>query len=207
MNFEPLSTADDNDLMRRVVGGDARAFEELYDRHSAQAFGLALYVTKRSGVAEEVTQDAFLGLWRSAPRFDPDQGTLRTWLLSMVRHRAIDALRKLAKRRRDVEFDDLVAGRLEAPGRPDEQVAAFEQASHTRALLTSLPETQRQVIELGFFSGLSQTEIATKLGAPVGTVKGRQRLALQKMHLALTGAPQPAGTPQAAGAPRLAIAP
>lgn len=198
MNFGPVRTADDNDLITRVVEGDPRAFEELYDRHSAQAFGLALYVTKRSGVAEEVTQDAFLGLWRSASRFDPRQGTLRTWLLSMVRHRAIDALRKLAKQRRDVEFDDLVAARLEAPGRPDELVAASEHARHTRDLLTSLPPTQRQVIELGFFSGLSQTEIATKLGAPVGTVKGRQRLALQKMHQALTGAPQPAGTRQSA---------
>ncbi|MEA2160329.1 MAG: hypothetical protein QOD66_2709 [Solirubrobacteraceae bacterium] len=198
MNFGPVRTADDNDLITRVVEGDLRAFEELYDRHSAHAFGLALYVTKRSGVAEEVTQDAFLGLWRSASRFDPRQGTLRTWLLSMVRHRAIDALRKLAKQRRDVEFDDLVAARLEAPGRPDELVAASEHARHTRELLTSLPPTQRQVIELGFFSGLSQTEIATKLGAPVGTVKGRQRLALQKMHQALTGAPQPAGTRQSA---------
>jgi RNA polymerase sigma-70 factor (ECF subfamily) len=110
----------------------------------------------------------------------------------MVRHRSIDALRRLAKQARDVEFDDLIADRLESAERPDEQVVASEQARQARALLTGLPATQRQVIELGFFSGLSQTEIATKLGAPVGTIKGRQRLALQKMHLTLTGTRQPA---------------
>jgi RNA polymerase sigma-70 factor (ECF subfamily) len=192
MSLAPHTIADDNDLMERVVRGDARAFEELYDRHSAQAFGLALYITKRSGVAEEVTQDAFLGLWRSASRFDPHQATLRTWLLSMVRHRGIDALRRHAKQNRDVEFDDLVAGRLEATERPDEQVADAEQARQARELLTGLPATQRQVIELGFFNGLSQTEIAAKLGAPVGTVKGRQRLALAKMHRTLAATPQAA---------------
>jgi RNA polymerase sigma-70 factor (ECF subfamily) len=198
MSFAPPTTADDNDLMKRVVRGDARAFEALYDRHSAQAFGLALYITKRSGVAEEVTQDAFLGLWRSAARFDPHQSTLRTWLLSMVRHRGIDALRRHAKQRRDVEFDDLVAGRLEATERPDEQVVDAEQARETRELLTGLPATQRQVIELSFFDGLSQTEIATKLGAPVGTVKGRQRLGLEKLHRTLVGPAQPVPRPQPA---------
>jgi RNA polymerase sigma-70 factor (ECF subfamily) len=110
----------------------------------------------------------------------------------MVRHRGIDALRRHAKQKRDVEFDDRVAGRLEAAERPDEQVADAERARHARELLTGLPATQRQVIELGFFNGLSQTEIAAKLGAPVGTVKGRQRLALQKMHRTLAATPEAA---------------
>ena len=91
-------------------------------RHRAQALGLALYVTKQATVAEEVTQDAFLGLWRSAASFDPQRAAVRTWLLSMVRNRAIDALRKHAKQLRDVEFDESIAERLECPDRPDEQL-------------------------------------------------------------------------------------
>jgi RNA polymerase sigma-70 factor (ECF subfamily) len=191
MNLGSISTADDGQLVREVARGDVQAFKEIYDRHSAQAFGLALYVTKQATVAEEVTQDAFLGLWRSASGFDPQRAAVRTWLLSMVRNRGIDALRKHAKQLRDVEFDESIAERLESPDRPDEQVVQQEDLRHTRDLLSILPAKQRQVIELGFFRGLSQTEIATKIGVPVGTVKGRQRLALEKLHERLMGARQP----------------
>lgn len=192
VRLAPISTADDGHLVREVAGGDVHAFEELYDRHSAQAFGLALYITKQSTVAEEVTQDAFLGLWRSAAGFDPQRAAVRTWLLSMVRNRAIDAVRKHAKQLRDVEFDESIAERLEAPDRPEEQVVSQERVGHTRDLLATLPAKQRQVIELSFFKGLSQIEIATKIGVPVGTVKGRQRLALEKLNARLVGARQPA---------------
>jgi RNA polymerase sigma-70 factor (ECF subfamily) len=190
MKVSSLTEAPDAELASKVAAGNVHAFEELYERHSGQAFGLALYITKQSTVAEEVTQDAFLGLWRSASGFDPQRAAVKTWLLSMVRHRAIDSLRKHARQRCDVEFDDSLAGRLEDPERPDEQVVEREQARGTRDLLTSLPAKQRQVIELSFFNGLSQGEIAQKIGVPVGTVKGRQRLALEKLHERLTGARQ-----------------
>lgn len=181
--------AHDGELTRKIAAGDVQAFEELYDRHSSQAFGLALYVTKQSTVAEEVTQDAFLGLWRAAAGFDSELASVKTWLLTMVRNRAIDALRKHAKQVRDVEFDEAIAERLEAPDRPEDQVVKQDQADHTRGLLKALPSTQRQVIELSFFRGLSQAEIAGRIGVPVGTVKGRQRLALEKLHERLIGSP------------------
>ncbi len=186
MTKAQLARLEDSDLMRRVATGDARAFEVIYDRHSAQAFGLAMRVTGRRGAAEEATQDAFLGLWRAAPRYDTSRGTLKTWLLSMTRNRSIDCLRRDAPHNRYLEIDDALGERLEAAERTEEQVAAREESRHARQLLLSLPSEQRQVIELAYFKGLTQTEIAEKVGAPLGTVKGRQRLALKKLHHKLT---------------------
>lgn len=186
---------EDRELVIRVVDGDARAFEALYDRHSAQVFGFAMRITGRRRAAEEATQDAFLSLWRAADRWDGQRGTLTTWLLAMVRHRSIDWLRREARHDRDLEIDDDAVGRLEAAERTEEQVGAHEDARLARGLLTCLPLEQRQVIELAYFKGLTQTEIAVKVGIPLGTVKGRQRLALTKMYHRLTGvaAVAPAG--------------
>ena len=177
---------EDDDLVLRVAHGDVRAFEAIYDRHSAQAFGLAMRVTGRRRAAEEATQDAFLGLWRAAQRYDTSRGTLKTWLLSMVRNRSIDSLRREARHDRDLEFDDGLTSRLEAAERTEQRVADLEESRHARQLLLSLPDDQRRVVELAYFNGLTQTEIAEKVGIPLGTVKGRQRLALKKMHRDLT---------------------
>lgn len=185
---EPTSQ-DDHDFVLRVAAGDVRAFEALYDRYSSQAFALAVRVTGRRDAAEEVTQDAFLGLWRTAPRYDPDRGSLRTWLLSMVRHRGIDWLRRAARHDRCVEIDQSLAGQLDAGERTEEQVADRDECLRARQLLWRLPRAQRRVIELAYFKGLTQSEIATRAGIPLGTVKGRQRLALTKMHEALTSVP------------------
>ena len=185
---QPISL--DDDLMLRVAQGDVRAFEAIYDRHSAQAFGLAMRITGRPRAAEEATQDAFLGVWRAARSYDASRGSLRTWLLSMVRNRSIDCLRREARHDRDVAIDDALVARLEAAERTEEQVADREQSRHTRELLVSLPDDQRHVIELAYFTGLSQTEIAAKIGAPLGTIKGRQRLALTKLHRKLTRDPE-----------------
>ncbi len=171
--------------MLRVAGRDIRAFELIYERYSAQAFGLAMYITGRRGPAEEVTQDAFLGLWRAASGYDPRRGTLKTWLLSVVRNRGIDSLRAATRHGRDVEIDDAVTAQLQSPERTEEQVADRDESRYARGLLTSLPTEQRQVVELAFFKGLTQTEIAARLGLPLGTVKGRQRLALRKLHARL----------------------
>lgn len=169
---------------------DARAFEAIYDRHSAQVYSLALRVTGRQRAAEEATQDAFLTLWRSAAHYDASRGTLKTWLLSIVRNRSIDWLRRERRHYRDLEIDDVLAGRLEGPERTDEQAATREEARHTRQLLLSLPSEQRQVIELAYFNGLTHTEISAKVGIPLGTVKGRQRLALSKLHRELASVPE-----------------
>ena len=178
-----LTRLEDHDLVLRVARGDVRAFEAIYDRHSAQVFGLAMRVTGRRRAAEEATQDAFLGVWRAARSYDTSRGTFKTWLLSMVRNRSIDCLRREARHDRDVEIDDALVAQLE-------QVADREESFHARQLLVSLPDDQRGVIELAYFKGLTQTEISEKVGIPLGTVKGRQRLALTKLHRKLTSGPE-----------------
>ena len=190
MTTAPLTRLEDHELVLRVARGDVLAFETIYDRHSAQVFGLAMRVTGRRRAAEEATQDAFLGVWRAARSYDKNRGTCKTWLLSMVRNRSIDWLRREARHGRDVEIDDTLLGRLEAAERTEEQVAEREESVHARKLVLSLPDDQRRVIELAYFNGLTQTEISEKVGIPLGTVKGRQRLALQKMHRNLTSGPE-----------------
>lgn len=194
MNKAQLNRLRDHELVLRVATGDIRSFEAIYDRHSAQAFGLAVRITGRPRAAEEVTQDAFLGVWRAARSYDTSRGTLKAWLLSMVRNRSVDFLRHEARHDRDVEIDDALVERLEATERgTEEQVGDREDARDTRQLLAGLSDDQRQVIELAYFAGLTQSEIAAKVGAPLGTIKGRQRLALIKMHRELTGRPRETG--------------
>ncbi len=176
-----VSTLEDRDLVVRVVDGDVRAFEALYDRYSAHVFGLAMRVTGRQRAAEEATQDTFLSLWRTADRYDTHRGTLKTWLLSMVRNRSIDWLRREARHDRDLEIDDALVGRLEAAERTEEQAASREESRHARQLLISLPTDQRQVIELAYFKGLTYRQVAEQLGIPEGTAKSRIRLGLGRM--------------------------
>jgi RNA polymerase sigma-70 factor (ECF subfamily) len=194
MNKAQLNRLDDHKLVLRVATGDVRSFETIYDRHSAQAFGLAMRITGRPRAAEEATQDAFLGVWRAARSYDTSRGTLKTWLLSMVRNRSVDLLRREARHDRGVEIDDALVDGLETTERgTEEQVTDREDARETRRLLVGLSDDQRQVIELAYFTGLTQSEIAAKVGAPLGTIKGRQRLALTKMHRELTGGPRETG--------------
>jgi RNA polymerase sigma-70 factor, ECF subfamily len=186
----PAPTLSDETLIRLAANGDVGAFEAIYDRYSAQAFGLAMRVTRRRRAAEEATQEAFLSLWRTAHGYDRRRGAVNTWLLTMVRNRSIDWLRREARHERNLEIDDDLVGTLEADERPEEEIVNREEGNRARQLLTSLPSEQRQVIELAFFSGLTQAEIAAKVNLPLGTVKGRQRLALTKLHRALAGPAQ-----------------
>lgn len=185
MTTPRLTDLDDGALVARVADGDMRAFETLYDRYRAQAFGLAVRLTGRRGPAEEVTQDAFLSLWRKASHYDPRRGSVGPWLLTFVRHRAIDSLRSGGRRERTVELDS-AAERLEAPDRTDEAVEGREQSRDARRLVSELPAEQREVIELAYFGGMTQGEIAAKVGIPLGTVKGRSRLALEKLRRSVT---------------------
>jgi RNA polymerase sigma-70 factor (ECF subfamily) len=171
----------DEELMGRVAEGDIRAFEALYDRHHVRAYSLARRVAGAGGGAEEATQDAFLALWRSASRFDPERGRMAPWLFAFVRHRSIDALR--AAKARPTHHDlPYAAERLEAPERTEEQVLSMEESARARRLVAELPHEQREVIDLAYFAGYSQTEIAARVGVPLGTVKGRARLALDKLR-------------------------
>ena len=180
-----LEALADEDLMVLVQDRDAEAFSMIYDRHSTVAFSLAYRMVGRRGAAEVVVQEAFISLWRSAGRFDVERGSVRTFLLGIVRNRAIDALRRATvhdSRRTDSED---VAERLESPERTDTEVARRVEGERLRSALEELPADQQKVIELSYFGGFSQTEIAEMLDAPLGTIKGRMRLALEKLRTAL----------------------
>jgi len=171
--------------MQLVAGGDPRAFEVIYERHCTAVFSLAYRICGVRAAAEEAVQEAFLAIWRSGARYDRSRGSVRTWLLAVVHNRAIDMLRCANVHGRRRAVDELAADRLEAPERTDVEVARREEARMMRALLDELPEEQRRVIELAYFGGFTHEQIAAMLDAPLGTVKGRMRLALEKMRASI----------------------
>jgi RNA polymerase sigma-70 factor, ECF subfamily len=186
MGLDPRSLADE-DVMQLVRRGDARAFEVIYERHSAAAFSLAYRMMGTRAGAEDVTQEAFLSMWRSGARYDRARGSVRTWVLGIVHHRAIDALRRATVHDRRRAGDEGIEERLEARERTDVEVARRAEAGAVRGALSTLPPDQVQVLELAYFGGFTHTEIAAMLDTPIGTVKGRMRLGLQKMRGELNG--------------------
>jgi RNA polymerase sigma-70 factor (ECF subfamily) len=175
--------------MHLVQQGDPRAFEVVYDRHGGAAFSLAYRMVGDRVAAEDITQEAFLSIWRSKARYQRERGSVRTWVLGIVHHRTIDALRRdlvHARRRADVEG---IEEREEAPERTDVEAVRRDEARTIRAAIDTLPEEQSRVIDLAYFGGFTHTQIAEILKLPVGTVKGRMRLALEKMRRELTGEP------------------
>jgi RNA polymerase sigma-70 factor, ECF subfamily len=180
-----LRTLADEDLMVLVQEGDPRAFEVVFDRHSGPAFSLAYRMCGRRAMAEDVVQEAFLSLWRTGARYDRRRGSVRNWVLGVVHNRAIDAFRRGMVRERHSVSDEGIAERLPAADQTDVEVARRDEALHVRGALKELPAEQRQVIELAYFGGFSHTQIAEMLELPAGTVKGRMRLGLTKMRIAL----------------------
>lgn len=172
----------DEEVMLLVQGGDPRAFEVLYDRHGGAAFSLAYRVTGNRTAAEDVAQEAFLSIWRSRLRYDPLRGSVRTWVLGIVHNRSVDSLRRGAVHDRRRSPLDGVEQTHEAAERTDVEAARREEARAVRSALDVLPDEQRRTIELAYFGGFSQTQIAELLGMPVGTVKGRMRLGLEKLR-------------------------
>ena len=185
---QDLRSLADEDVMQLVRRGDARAFEVIYERHSSAAFSLAYRMMGTRAGAEDVTQDAFLSLWRSGARYDRARGSVRTWVLGIVHHRAIDALRRATVHDRRRAGDEGIEERFEARERTDVEAARREEAGTIRGALSSLPADQTQVIELAYFGGFTHREIAAMLDEPLGTVKGRLRLGLEKMRYRLTEA-------------------
>jgi len=175
----------DEELMELVDDGEVRAFEVIFDRHAGAGYSLALRMCGRSALAEDIVQEAFLSLWRSGTSYDRGRGSVRSWVLSAVHNRAVDALRRAgAKAGRDVH-DEGIAERLPAPDAIDAEVERRDEARRVRGALDELPPDQRRVIELAYFGGLTHSQIAEMLELPPGTVKGRMRLGLSKMRFAL----------------------
>lgn len=173
--------------MQLIQRGQAPAFEVIYERHSQAAYSLAHRIAGSRGVAEDVVQEAFLNLWRSGARYESARGSVRTWILGIVHHRGIDALRRAHVHERRRASDDGLGEVLETGERTDVEAARHEEATTVRAALDRLPADQSQVIELAYFGGFTHAEIAALLETPVGTVKGRMRLGLEKLRHALGG--------------------
>ncbi|HKO37273.1 MAG TPA: sigma-70 family RNA polymerase sigma factor [Solirubrobacterales bacterium] len=173
----------DEELMPLVGRHDPEAFEVLYDRHGGAAYSLAYRIVGDRAAAEEVTQEAFISVWRSGARFDAARGSVRSWLLSVVRNRAIDFLRSRAGKAPKLDFDDDSAlEQRPAEERTEEEALRRETAAEVRGALGKLPGEQSKVIELAYFGGFSHSEISRILGLPMGTVKGRMRLGLEKIR-------------------------
>jgi RNA polymerase sigma-70 factor (ECF subfamily) len=172
-----------NALVLRVSAGDRQAFLSLYDQFSSRVFGLALYMLRERTAAEEVTQDTFLKLWTRADTFQPTRGQFITWLLSITKRTALDRIRKESRRppiaELTSELDQL--SQLPEPGSGSEEA----RWRSVRLALDDLPPEQKQVIALGFYYGLSQSQIAEELEIPLGTVKTRMHLGMDKLRLAL----------------------
>jgi RNA polymerase sigma-70 factor (ECF subfamily) len=177
-----LEQRDDAELAAALAAGDLNALGDLYDRYGGLAYSVALRILGDSGRAEDAVQECFIKLWQNAASFDPGRGTLRTWLMTSVRNRSIDFLRgRAAHERRERE----IPASLEAAGSgadPWREVSRSLEREAVRDAVAALPAEQRQVVELAYFGGYTQTEIAEITRVPVSTVKGRMRLALEKLH-------------------------
>jgi RNA polymerase sigma-70 factor (ECF subfamily) len=179
-------TLTDEALIERIGKGvDEAALSELYDRYQAQMYGLAMRITNDPALAQDAVQEAFVGVWRNAGRYSAERSSVRTWMLSIAHHRAIDIVRR---RRRASPLPEIETSD-QALRVPDvwPEVARAADAHAVRTALTALPVAQRQVIEMAYFSGLTQVEIAQRAEIPVGTVKSRVRLGLQALRRELEG--------------------
>ena len=172
----------DEDLLSLVGQGDAEAFTILYDRYGRAAFFLAYRLMGERQAAEDLVQDAFLKLWRSATSYRPERSSVRTWLLSIVRNRGIDQLRAHASRRRTQDRIEALAPRSQ-PSEAFAETWRNSQRDRVRDALNTLPPEQLKVLELTYFSGYTHVQVSELLDVPLGTIKGRMRLGLKKMSV------------------------
>jgi len=168
----------DEALLALVARGDEDALAALYDRFGRVAYGVALRVVRDTELAQDAVQEAFLGAWRTASSFDPARGTAATWLLTLVHRRAVDVVRR-EQRRRTETLDDVPA---EPGSTTEEDVWIRDRRRTVQAALARLSPDQRQALELAYYGGLSQSELAERLGVPLGTVKSRMFAALSRLR-------------------------
>jgi RNA polymerase sigma factor (sigma-70 family) len=194
------SPTDDADraVLALVIDGQLDALQDLYDRYRTMAYSIALRITTEPSLAEDVVQDAFLGVWRNASRYVEGRGSVKTWLLSIVHHRAIDAVRRRRPTTGLPEREDTPPPALTLPDIWTEVVAGLDRDAIAGAMAT-LTEVQREAIELAYWGGLTQQEIAARTGTPLGTVKSRVRLGLLALRRAMVGDEAEGATPAGDG--------
>jgi RNA polymerase sigma-70 factor, ECF subfamily len=185
--------AEDVLLVRRVASGDEEAVGLLYDRLGHSVYALCLRIVRDTGAAEEITQETFVRLWRSAASFDVERGRVSTWLLRIAHNLALNEIRRRQSRpvaAPETEWETTIATLADSSvtGDPPAVAALRERAEVVRRALAELPEPQRQALELAFFGGLSQAEVAAALGDPLGTVKSRIRIGMQHLRERLVAA-------------------
>jgi RNA polymerase sigma factor (sigma-70 family) len=181
-----LAHLSDEALVALTARGEETALAELYDRYGRPAYGLALRIVRDGSLAEDAVQDAFLAVWRSAARFVPERGSASTWILTMVHRRAVDLVRREDRRR----AEPLDEARLELAGGGDESAWARLERERVQAALRKLPDQQREALELAYYGGFTQSELAERLGQPLGTIKSRMFGGLARLR-ELLAEPEP----------------
>lgn len=187
VSVHSLDEARDADLLRRIARGDEESFRALYRRYGAAAYGLARRVVRQEFLAEEIVQETFLALWRGAGAYDASRGSVRTWLLSSIHHRAVDSVRR-------EEAHTRRAQRAHRDAVPEADVAEAvaealdleDDSARLGGALGGLPPEQRHVVDLMYYGGLTQAQVAERLALPLGTVKSRCLLAMRRLRSALT---------------------
>jgi RNA polymerase sigma-70 factor (ECF subfamily) len=186
MTRSELQRLADEDLMPRIADKDPVAFEIFYDRHAGAAYSLSYRIVGDRQSAEDVTQEALISIWRSGARFDRARGSVRAWTLGIVRNRAIDLLRRDSGRAPRPAFDSEELLEREPSGDlTDVEALRRETARQVRGAISGLPDEQSKVIGLAYFGGFSHSEIAKMLNEPLGTIKGRMRLGMDKIRASL----------------------
>jgi RNA polymerase sigma factor (sigma-70 family) len=184
-----LSEARDRDLMARVRLRDEDAFRGLFQRYAPTAKALAQRVVRQSHLAEEIVQEAFLAVWRDPTAYDEARGSVKSWLMGMVHHRAVDLVRREVSQRRRAEASIAEAAEVNVDHADEvvDRLGLPEERRAVRSALDELPGEQRQVLEMMYFDGLSQSQIAERTGIPLGTVKSRTLLGMRRLRTALAG--------------------
>jgi len=174
--------SETDELARALRRGEERALAELYDRFGGAVYSLALRITHDAGTAEEISLDSFLQVWRQADRFNADHGSLSNWLFTIARSRAIDRVRAAGAAKR-THAEDVTP--VSAPHQPEDIADIAERRQLVRQAMAALPAAQRAALELAYYEGLSHSQIAARLGEPLGTIKTRIRQAMQMMRRTL----------------------
>jgi RNA polymerase sigma factor (sigma-70 family) len=190
---------DDTALGELISDHDARALEELYDRHSSASYGLARRVVGDEQLAQDVVQEVFLAIWRGAAKYDGSRGSLSTWLFALTHHKAVDAVRRSQRHSGRRAPEEALATEADPAPAVDDQAVASVRRDQVRAALAELPEAQRNALTLAYFGGLSQSEIAQQTGIPLGTVKTRTLAALRRLRTLLDETPLHAGLSEGDG--------